>query len=67
MYRTRLFNLEAYFRAASEIIDDLLGPIEVPSPLVPWSAETDVVTAESSALKQRLKAIGEKRRLRSAR
>ena len=34
-------------RAASEIIDDLLGPIEVPSPLVPWSAETDVVTAES--------------------
>ena len=34
-------------RAASEIIDDLLGPIEVPSPLVPWPAETDVVTAES--------------------
>ena len=34
-------------RAASEIIDDLLGPIEVPSPLVPWPAETDVATAES--------------------
>ena len=34
-------------RAASEIIDDLLGPIEVPSPLVPWPAETEVVTAES--------------------
>ena len=34
-------------RAASEIIDDLLGPIEVPDPLVPWPAETDVVTAES--------------------
>lgn len=34
-------------RAASEIIDDLLGPIEVPSPLVPWPAETDVVTVES--------------------
>ena len=34
-------------RAASEIIEDLLGPIEVPSPLVAWPAETDVVTAES--------------------
>ena len=34
-------------RAASEIIDDLLGPIEIPSPLVPWPAETDAVTAES--------------------
>ena len=34
-------------RAASEIIDDLLGPIEVPSPLVPWPTETDLVTAES--------------------
>lgn len=35
-------------RAASEIIDDLLGPIEVPSPLVSWHAETDVVTTETS-------------------
>ena len=34
-------------RAASEIIDDLLGPIEVPSPLVSWPAETDVVTIET--------------------
>ena len=34
-------------RAASEIIDDLLGPIEVPKPLVSWPAETDVVTAET--------------------
>ena len=34
-------------RAASEIIDDLLGPIEVPSPLVLWPAETDVMTAGS--------------------
>lgn len=34
-------------RAASEIIDDLLGPIEVPSPLVSWPAETEVVTAET--------------------
>lgn len=34
-------------RAASEIIDDLLGPIEVPSPLVSWPAETELMTAES--------------------
>ncbi len=34
-------------RAASEIIDDLLGPIEIPSPLVSWPAETDVITAET--------------------
>ena len=34
-------------RAASEIIDDLLGPIEIPSPLVAWPAEPDIVTAES--------------------
>ena len=34
-------------RAASEIIDDLLGSIEVPNPLVPWHAETDVVMAET--------------------
>lgn len=34
-------------RAASEIIEDLLGPIEVPSPLVSWPAETEVATAEA--------------------
>ncbi len=34
-------------RAASEIIDELLGPIEVPSPLVSWPVEADVVTADA--------------------
>ena len=34
-------------RAASEIIDDLLGPIEIASPLVSLLAETDVVMTES--------------------
>ncbi|CAD6568795.1 MAG: hypothetical protein ASARMPRED_002057 [Alectoria sarmentosa] len=34
-------------RAASEIIDDLLGPIEVPSPLVSWPPETEMVMAET--------------------
>ena len=28
-------------RAASEVIDDLLGPIEIPNPLVPWPAQSD--------------------------
>ena len=28
-------------RAASEVIDDLLGPIEIPKPLVPWPAKDD--------------------------
>lgn len=27
-------------RAASEVIDDLLGPIEIPNPLVPWPSHT---------------------------
>lgn len=34
-------------RAASEIIDDLLGPIEVPSPLVSWPVEADVAMTET--------------------
>ena len=34
-------------RAASEIIDELLGPIEVPSPLVSRTAETEVVTTDT--------------------
>ena len=28
-------------RAASEVIDDLLGPIEIPHPLVPWPAQSE--------------------------
>lgn len=34
-------------RAASEIIDELLGPIEIPTPLVSWSGEMDAVMAEA--------------------
>lgn len=29
-------------RAASEVIDDLLGPIGIPKPLVPWPAKDDL-------------------------
>lgn len=33
-------------RAAFEVIDDLLGPIEIPNPLVPWSAQADLTVSE---------------------
>ena len=33
-------------RAASEIIDNLLGPIEIPSPLVPWPTQGDTDVTE---------------------
>lgn len=34
-------------RAASEIMDELIGPIEIPSPLVPWPAQADVEMMET--------------------
>ncbi|MCJ1451889.1 hypothetical protein MMC28_002229 [Mycoblastus sanguinarius] len=41
-------------RAASEVIDDLLGPIEIPSPLVPWPSQADMdVTMTDSPEKRK--------------
>ena len=34
-------------RAASEVIDDLIGPIEIPSPLVPWPNQADTEMIET--------------------
>lgn len=34
-------------RAASEVIDDLIGPIDVPSPLVPWPKQADFDVIET--------------------
>ncbi|KAK4698128.1 hypothetical protein P7C71_g68, partial [Lecanoromycetidae sp. Uapishka_2] len=34
-------------RAASEVIDNLIGPIEIPSPLVPWPTQVDAEMMES--------------------
>lgn len=34
-------------RAASEVIDDLIGPIEIPRPLVPWPTQGDTDVPET--------------------
>ena len=35
-------------RAASEIIEDLIGPIEIPSPLVPWPTQAEPEIIETT-------------------
>ena len=34
-------------RAASEVINDLIGPIDIPDPLVPWPSQADVEMIET--------------------
>ena len=34
-------------RAASEVINDLIGPIDIPDPLVPWPTQADVEMLET--------------------
>ena len=40
-------------RAASEVIDDLLGPIEIPRPLVPWPAKDDLHATSETPQKRK--------------
>ena len=40
-------------RAASEVIEDLLGPIEIPHPLVPWPSHGDTNHAPETPQRQR--------------
>ena len=34
-------------RAASEVIDDFIGPIDIPSPLVPWPSQIETESTET--------------------
>ena len=34
-------------KAASEVINDLIGPIDIPNPLVPWPSQADVEMTET--------------------